>query len=183
MQHEQELVDQITSFFTDYFKRLGKLPEDSAIVDDIKVQSELHRILAIPDRLSYLAKGIVTTSARDDAKEALIDVLKLAEAVDKSQACLGAKQRAVASIADTEIDTIMTALGLKVEEDSQKDEPGVKKSNIIKRKASCSEDECISIDVDNEKPDEIGPGQANRESVDVVKETLKRVDLGRPGRI
>lgn len=132
-QNIDNLVAQIKTYFMDYFAKTFNLPENSDVIDDIKMQSELRRILAIPGRLSYLAKGIITASTRDDAKLALIDVLKLVESVNDSFAVGLSKKRTVDNIIETEIDTIISIFGLTVE---GKEEFSDRKVNIIKRKTS-----------------------------------------------
>ena len=132
-QNIDNLVAQIKTYFMDYFAKTFNLPENGDVIDDIKMQSELRRILAIPSRLSYLAKGIIPTSTRDDAKLALRDVLKLVESVNDSFAGGSSKKRTIDNIVETEIDAIISILGLTVE---GKNECSDRKINIIKRKTS-----------------------------------------------
>ena len=132
-QNIDNLVTQIKTYFMDYFAKTFNLPENGDVIDDIKMQSELRRILAIPSRLSYLAKGIIPTSTRDDAKLALIDAIRLTDVVDQSPTSSSAKKRTIDNIIETEIDTIISILGLTEE---GKNECSDRKINIIKRKTS-----------------------------------------------
>lgn len=134
-QNIDNIVAQIKTYFMDYFAKTFNLPENGDVIDDIKMQSELRRILAIPSRLSYLAKGIITTSVRDEAKLALVDAMRLIDVVDQSPTSSSSKKRTIDNIIETEIDTIISILGLTVE-GKEKDDSSDRKINIIKRKTS-----------------------------------------------
>ena len=117
----KETVEQITVFFTDYFKKLGKLPQGDKsveeIMNDIRVGSELKRILAIPDRLSYLAKGIISNTVRDDAKAALSNAVCLIKALLSSEANGESVERSIDSVVDSELKNLLDILGLTLESD------------------------------------------------------------------
>jgi len=117
----KETVEQITVFFTDYFKKLGKLPQGDKsveeIMNDIRVGSELKRILAIPDRLSYLAKGIISNTVRDDAKAALSNAVCLIKALLSSEANGESVERSIDSVVDSELKNLLYILGLTLESD------------------------------------------------------------------
>lgn len=117
----KETVEQITVFFTDYFKKLGKLPQGDKsveeIMNDIRVGSELKRILAIPDRLSYLAKGIISNTVRDDAKAALSNAVCLIKALLSSEANGESVERSIDSVVDSELKNLLYILGLTLEND------------------------------------------------------------------
>jgi len=117
----KETVEQITVFFTDHFKKLGKLPQGDKtveeIMNDIRVGSELKRILAIPDRLSYLAKGIISNTVRDDAKAALSNAVCLIKALLSSEANGESVERSIDSVVDSELKNLLDILGLTLESD------------------------------------------------------------------
>jgi len=117
----KETVEQITVFFTDYFKKLGKLPQGDKsveeIMNDIRVGSELKRILAIPDRLSYLAKGIISNTVRDDAKAVLSNAVCLIKALLSSEANGESVERSIDSVVDSELKNLLDILGLTLESD------------------------------------------------------------------
>jgi len=117
----KETVEQITVFFTDYFKKLGKLPQGDKsveeIMNDIRVGSELKRILAIPDRLSYLAKGIISNTVRDDAKAVLSNAVCLIKALLSSEANGESVERSIDSVVDSELKNLLYILGLTLEND------------------------------------------------------------------
>lgn len=131
----EEQIDNLITQIKSYLAITFNLPENGNVVDDIKIKSELHRILSIPSRLSYLAKGIITTSVRDEAKLALVDAMRLIDVVDQSPTSSSSKKRTIDNIIETEIDTIISILGLTVE-GKEKDDPSDRKGNIIKRKIS-----------------------------------------------
>jgi len=131
-----ETVDQITGFFTDHFKKLGKLPQGDVtveeIMNDIRVGSELKRILAIPDRLSYLAKGIISNTVRDDAKVAVLNMICIVKALLKSEANDESVDRSIDSVVDSELGNLLEILGLTPESDEK--DAKMDRSNRIIRK-------------------------------------------------
>lgn len=131
----KETVDQITVFFTDHFKKLGKLPQGDKsveeIMNDIHVGSELKRILAIPDRLSYLAKGIISNTVRDDAKAATLNMICIVKALLESEANDDSIDRSVESVVDSELDILLGILGLTLESD-EKNAKIDKKNRVVK---------------------------------------------------
>ena len=118
-----DTVEQITGFFTDHFKKLGKLPQGDQtveeIMNDILVGSELKRILAIPDRLSYLAKGIISNTVNDDAKAAMLNMICIVKALISSDANEESVDRSIDSIVDSELDNLLGILGLTLESDEK----------------------------------------------------------------
>ena len=129
-----ETVDQITEFFSDHFKKLGKLPQGSVeeLMNDIRVGSELKRILAIPDRLSYLAKGIISKTVRDNAKDALSNSVCLIRSLLSSEADKDSVERSIDSVVDSELNNLLEILGLTLE--SGKEAAKLDKKNRVIRK-------------------------------------------------
>jgi len=129
-----ETVEQITGFFTDYFKKLGKLPSGDKsveeIMNDIHVASELKRILAIPDRLSYLAKGIISTTVRDEAEDAVSNFVCIIRALLSSSANEESVDRSIKSITNSELDNLLKILGLTVE--SEGEDVTMERNNRVK---------------------------------------------------
>ena len=130
-----DTVDQITGFFTDHFKKLGKLPQGDQtveeIMNDIRVGSELKRILAIPDRLSYLAKGIISNTVKDEAKVAMLNMVCLVKALLSSEANDESVDRSVDSVVDSELNNLLEILGLTLESD-EKNVKIDKKNRVVK---------------------------------------------------
>jgi hypothetical protein len=130
-----DTVDQITGFFTDHFKKLGKLPQGDQtveeIMNDIRVGSELKRILAIPDRLSYLAKGIISNTVKDEAKVAMLNMVCLVKALLSSEANDDSVDRSVDSVVDSELNNLLEILGLTLESD-EKNVKIDKKNRVVK---------------------------------------------------
>ena len=130
-----DTVDQITGFFTDHFKKLGKLPQGDQtveeIMNDIRVGSELKRILAIPDRLSYLAKGIISNTVKDEAKVAMLNMVCLVKALLSSEANDDSVDRSVDSVVDPELNNLLEILGLTLESD-EKNVKIDKKNRVVK---------------------------------------------------
>jgi len=118
-----DTVEQITGFFTDHFKKLGKLPQGDKtvedIMNDIRVGSELKRILAIPDRLSYLAKGIISNTVKDEAKVAMLNMACIVKALLSSEANEESVNRSIVSVVDSELNNLLEILGLTLESDEE----------------------------------------------------------------
>ena len=132
----KEKVEQITGFFTDHFKKLGKLPQGDKtveeIMNDIRVGSELKRILAIPDRLSYLAKGIISKTVRDDAKDAVSNMVCIVKALLTSRANAESVDRSVDSVVESELNNLLGILGLTLESDEE--DARIDRNNRVTRK-------------------------------------------------
>ena len=131
----KETVEQITEFFTDHFKKLGKLPQGDksveSVMNDIRVGSELKRILAISDRLSYLAKGIISNTVRDEAKVAFSNAVCLIKALLSSEANGESIDRSINSVIDSELNNLLEIFGLTLESD-EKNVRIDKKNRVVK---------------------------------------------------
>ena len=119
---QPEIVEQIKSMFMDLFKESSGLPPDTdldEIVNSVNVDSELKRILAIPDRMSYLAKGIVSKTVRDNAQVAFSDAILLVRSVMGSGASPKSIERTINNIINLEFGLVMNILGLRVESEEE----------------------------------------------------------------
>jgi len=132
---QPEIVEQIKSVFMESFKERNALPKDAdiaEIVNSIKLDSELKRILAVSDRVAYLAKGIISETVRDDAKVVLGDIILLVRAVMSCGANAKSIERTVNNVINVEFGLMLGLLGLQVE---------TKKENV--------KNTCIEVDLDN----------------------------------
>jgi hypothetical protein len=117
IEKQNKLVNDISELFTAYFVKLGYLPEDENIIKDIQVESELRRILAISDRLSFLAKGLITRHVRNQARDTIQDIVTLALKVDHTMVSQETKDRVIRNMVDSETDVVVNKLGLVADKD------------------------------------------------------------------
>ena len=147
---QNKLVEDIQSIIADHFRNLGKLPENEDIIKDMALELELRRVLAIPDRLSYLAKGIISQSDYDSAKRKMHEMIVLFSHIDQADVDSDVKSKITDSIVETELDNVMQVLRLRVESDDTGENPPIK--NIIKRhtvkESKTLEQDDISVEED-----------------------------------
>lgn len=131
---EKTNIEEIKALFIDSFKERTAIESDvdiDEVVNSIKVDSELKRILAISDRMSYLAKGIISETVRDEARLVLNDMILLVRAAMSSGANLKAVERTANNIINVEFYLLLNVLGLKVE-DVTEDAETDKKNRVTK---------------------------------------------------